>query len=117
MALASDATPQKVCPHCATLAYTADRRCPYCRRSYRRHTLLAVAAMLLVTVATLLGGAALGLALVRDRVETEVDRRIRTVQDDVSREVRGLRRDVRSELERRLPSAAPGDGIPSQPGG
>ena len=30
------APPQRVCPHCATIAYSAERNCPFCGRSYRR---------------------------------------------------------------------------------
>jgi hypothetical protein len=103
MAQESDATPQRVCPHCATLAYTAEPRCPYCRRSYRRHPLLAVAAMLLVTAALVLGGVAYMLVAFGDDLDSELDRQVQTVQDDFRRDVRGLRRDLRSELERRLP--------------
>src|SRR4051812_16506988 len=43
------APPQRVCPHCATLAYSAESHCPFCGRSYKRRVLPAVAAMLLVT--------------------------------------------------------------------
>lgn len=103
----TDATPQRACPHCATLAYTADPRCPYCRRPYRRRTLLAVAAMLLVTAAAVLGGVAYMLTAFGEELDSELDRQVRTVQDDFSRDVRGLSRDLRSELERRLPQAPP----------
>lgn len=104
MAAPSDSTPQRVCPHCATLAYTAGARCPYCRRAYRRHPLLVVAAMLLVTAAAVLGGMAVLLTAVGDELDSELDRQVRTVQDDFSRDVRGLRRDLRRELDRRLPA-------------
>jgi hypothetical protein len=104
----SPATPQRVCPHCATLAYTADRRCPYCRRAYRRHTLLAVAAMLLVTAAAVLGGVLYMLTAFGDELESELDRQVRTVQDDFGRDVDRLQRDIESELDRRLPAPPAG---------
>ena len=105
------ATPQRVCPHCATLAYTADRRCPYCRRSYRRHPLVGVALMLLVTAAAVLGGVLYMLMAFGDELESELDRQVTTVQDDFSRDVRGLQRDIEAELDRRLPAApSPGGG-------
>lgn len=115
MASPSDATPQRVCPHCATLAYTADRRCPYCRRAYRRHPLVAVAAMLLVTAAAVLGGVAYMLTVFGDEVDSELDRQVRTVQDDFSRDVRGLRGDIRRELERRLPATPQSGGTLTVP--
>ncbi|MBA2517139.1 MAG: hypothetical protein H0V22_07485 [Solirubrobacterales bacterium] len=104
MASTSDATPQRVCPHCATLAYTAERRCPYCRGSYRRHPLVAVAAMLLITAAAVLGGVAYMLSAFAAELDSQLNRQVRTVQDDFSRDVRGLRRDLRRELDRRLPA-------------
>ncbi len=104
MAAAPDATPQRVCPHCATLAYSAERRCPYCRRSYRRHPLVGVAAMLLVTAAAVLGGVAYMLTAFGDELDSELNRQVRTVQDDFGGDVRGLRRDIRRELDRRLPA-------------
>jgi len=104
MAATPDATPQRVCPHCATLAYSAERRCPYCRRSYRRHPLVGVAAMLLVTAAAVLGGVAYMLTAFGDELDSELNRQVRTVQDDFGGDVRGLRRDIRRELDRRLPA-------------
>lgn len=102
---ATAATPQRVCPRCSTLAYTGERRCPYCRGSYRRHPLLATAAMLLVTAALVLGGVAYMLTVAGDEVDSQLERQVRTVQDGFERDVRGLRRDLRRELDRRLPAA------------
>jgi hypothetical protein len=98
------ATPQRVCPHCATIGYTADRRCPFCRRPYRRRTLAAVAAMLLVSVLVLLGAFFAMLVVAGNTLESELDRQVRTVQEDFDESVTGLRRDVRRELDRRLPA-------------
>ena len=53
------APPQRVCPHCATLAYSAESHCPFCGRAYKRRIVLPVAALLLVTAAVVLGGVAL----------------------------------------------------------
>ena len=98
------ATPQRICPHCATLAYTAASRCPYCRRGYRRHPQLAVAAMLLVTAAAVLGGVYSMLTSFGDELDSELDRQVRTVQRDFDRDVRDLERGIRRELDRRLPA-------------
>lgn len=111
MASTSSATPQRVCPHCSTLAYSAERRCPYCRRSYRRHPLLVVAAMLLVTAAVVLGGVASMLLAFADELDSQLDRQVRTVQDDFGQDVRGLSRDLRRELDRRLPAPPAGDAL------
>ncbi len=99
-------TPQRVCPHCATLAYTTERRCPYCRRSYRRHPLMAVAVMLLITAAAVLGGVYAMLGVFGDELDSELDRQVRTVQGDFERDVAGLERSIRRELDRRLPEGA-----------
>ena len=104
----SPATPQRVCPHCATLAYTAERRCPYCRRAYRRHPLAGVAAMLAVTAATVLGGVLYMLTAFGDELESELDRQVTTVQDNFGRDVRRLERTLEAELDRRLPAAPAG---------
>jgi len=107
MASPTSATPQRVCPHCATVAYTGAGRCPYCRRSYRRRILPAVATMLLVTAVLVLGGVYYLLTEFGDQLDSELDRQVRTVQDDLDRDVDGLERTIRRELERRLPPAAP----------
>ena len=102
------ATPQRVCPHCATVAYTGAGRCPYCRRSYRRRILPAVAAMLLVTAALVLGGVYYLLTEFGDQLDSELDRQVTTVQGDFERDVEGLERSIRRELDRRLPTAPAG---------
>lgn len=111
----TDATPQRVCPHCSTLAYTAGSRCPYCRRSYTRHPLPMVAAMLLVTAAIVLGGVALMLMAFGAELDSQLDRQVQTVQDDFARDLRGLRRDVRRELEQQLPQAPGAGAAPAGP--
>lgn len=112
MATPTAATPQRVCPHCSTVAYTGGGRCPYCRRSYRRRTLPAVAAMLLLTAAVILGGVSYLLMEFGRQLDSELDRQVRAVQRDFSRDVEGLERGIRRELDRRLPSAPAGQGGP-----
>jgi len=105
MAAPTAAAPQRVCPHCATVAFTAGRRCPYCKRSYTRHVLAGVAAMLLVTAAVVLGGMYVLLLEFGNTLDSELDRQVRTVQGDLDSSIRGLERDLRRELDRRLPAA------------
>lgn len=107
MATPVPSTPQRVCPHCATVSFTAGRRCPSCRRGFRRHTLAGVAAMLLATAAVVLGGVYFLLLEFGNTLESELDRQVRTVQEGFDDDVRGLQRDFREELDRRLPSVAP----------
>ena len=66
--------PQRVCPHCASIARTADARCPFCRRAYRRRSPLpAYAVGLLLAVATTLGGVALMLQSFGDSLDRELE--------------------------------------------
>ena len=99
------APPQRVCPHCATLAYSAEPRCPFCGRSYRRRILPAVAAILLVTAAVVLGGVAMMLVAAGNEFDSRVDRQVENVQDDFGTDVDRLERRIRRELDRRLPIA------------
>jgi hypothetical protein len=94
---------QRVCPHCARIAHTDDRRCPFCGRAYNRKLLPKLALLLLVFTAGTLGGVAAMLAAFGDRLETELDTRVGTVEADLDRSVRDLGDDIRQELERRLP--------------
>jgi hypothetical protein len=97
------APPQRVCPHCATLAYSAEPRCPFCGRSYKRRIVAAVAAMLLVTAAVVLGGVALMLVAFGDELDRRIDSQVESVQDDFGSDVDRLERRIRNELDRRLP--------------
>ncbi len=99
---------QRVCPHCARIAHTDDRRCPFCGRGYRRRTLAWVALMLVVFAAGILGGVAAMLAAFGDRLETELDTRVSTVQRELDDSVRQIGEDVQAEIERRLPQSGPG---------
>jgi hypothetical protein len=88
--------PQRLCPHCARISRATGRRCPYCGRSFRRHVLPAVAAMLLVTGALVVGALYVMLNAAADEVDSRVNREL----DKVTRNVE---RDIRRELDRRLP--------------
>ena len=98
---------QRLCPHCHSFAQTADDRCPYCRRRYRRHTLAAVAAVAAVTAAVVLGGVALMLASFGGTLEDELDNQVSTVQRDFDRDVQDLQRRIERELDERLGTPAP----------
>jgi hypothetical protein len=93
---------QRVCPHCARIAHTDARRCPFCRHAYTRRPLVAIAALLLVFAAGILGGTALILMSVGDRVEDEVTRQVNTVQRDLDRSVRSVGDDLADQLDERL---------------
>jgi hypothetical protein len=101
--------PQRVCPHCSTIARTADARCPFCRRPYRHRSLLpALAATFLLTVATTLGGVALMLQTFGDSLDRELDDQVDVVQRDFDRDVSRLERRIEAELDARLgPAEAP----------
>ena len=104
---ASSATqpPQRVCPHCSTIARTADARCPFCRRAYRRRSPLPVVAVaLLLAVAATLGGVALMLQSFGDSLDRELEDQVDVVQRDFDRDVRRLEQRITEELDRRLPA-------------
>jgi hypothetical protein len=98
--------PQRACPHCARISRASGGRCPYCGRPFRRRVLPAVAAMLAVTAAVVLGGVWVMLTQFGDELDSELDRQVETVQGDLDRDLRGIQRDIRRELDRRLPSPA-----------
>jgi hypothetical protein len=93
---------QRVCPHCARIAHTDARRCPFCGRGYKRRLLLTMAVMLTVFAVGLLGGMALMLAAIGERVEDELDTRIGTVQTEVQRSVEQVGDDLAEQLDQRL---------------
>ncbi len=96
--------PQRVCPHCSTLARTADARCPFCRGAYRRRSPLpAFAIALLLAVATMLGGTALMLESFGDSLDRELEEQVDVVQRDFDRDVRRLEDRIERQLDERLP--------------
>src|SRR5215470_4061876 len=98
------APPQRVCPHCATVAYSAERHCPFCGRSYKRHVLPAVAAMLLVTAAVIIGAVAVMFVKAGDEFDTRINRQVDRVQGDFNNEVDRLDRRIQRQLDERLPA-------------
>ena len=94
---------QKLCPSCSTLAYTADRRCPWCGAGYKRRVWGPLLALLLVQTALVLGGVAYMLTVVGDEVDATLDERVTDVQRDLDDSFDRVRRSVREELDRRLP--------------
>src|ERR687893_3231573 len=95
---------QRVCPHCARIAHTDQRRCPFCGRAYNRKLLPKLALMLVVFAAVVLGGTAAMLTAFGGRLEDELDTRVTTVQDELDQSVERIGDDVREEIERRLPA-------------
>lgn len=95
---------QRVCPHCARISYADGRRCPYCGRAFRRSSgLLPIAAMLAVFAAVVLGGVALMLLAAGREIDEQLDREVQRVERELERNFDGIQRDVREELDRRLP--------------
>jgi hypothetical protein len=100
------AAAQRVCPHCARISYATGRRCPYCGRGFRRSTLPAVAAMLVVFAAVILGGFYLMLVAAGDELDDRLDREVDRVERQFDRNLEGIEADIRQELDRRLPETA-----------
>jgi hypothetical protein len=98
------AATQRVCPHCARLSYDTSATCPYCGRGFRRHTLAAVALMLVIFAAGILGGVALMFLAAGDELDRRLDSEVNRVQRDLERDFDGIERNVRRELDRRLPA-------------
>jgi hypothetical protein len=96
---------ERVCPHCAGISRTSGRRCPYCGRGFRRRLLPGIAALMLVFAVGILGGVGAMLVYAGQRVDDQLNRKVRSVQDDFSREIGGVQRDIRRELDQRLPAA------------
>ncbi len=103
---------QRVCPHCSTIAVTPERSCPHCRRSYFRGSVLPwVAALALLQTALTIGAVAYLLSTFGDALEIELDDQVQVVQRDFEQEIDGLdrrvRRELRRELDARLPQTVP----------
>ena len=103
---------QRVCPHCSTIAVTPEQRCPRCRRSYTRRSILPwVGLLALLQTALTIGAVAVLLAAFGDALETELDDQVSVVQRDFERGIDGLatdvRRELRDELDARLPPVSP----------
>jgi hypothetical protein len=90
---------QKLCPRCSTLAYTSDRRCPWCGSSYKRRIVPALAALLLLQAALILGGMAYLAVVAGDQVDTRIDREVTRFERDLDTSFDQVRREVRQELD------------------
>lgn len=64
----------------------------------------ATAAMLALLAVVVIGAVALLLGSFGDQLDRELDRQVRTVQEDFDRDVDDLQDDLRRELDRRLPA-------------
>jgi len=102
---------QRVCPRCSTIAVTSEARCPWCRRSYSRSVGSWVAALALLQTALTVGAVAYLLGTFGDALGTELGDQVQVVQRDFERELEGLdssvRRELRRELDARLPQTVP----------
>jgi hypothetical protein len=95
---------QKLCPHCSALAYTVERRCPWCGGGYRRRLWPALLAVALVqTVVILTTTAALFIAA-GDELDSRLDREVSAVERDIEASFEDVREDIRTEFDRRLPA-------------
>jgi RNA polymerase subunit RPABC4/transcription elongation factor Spt4 len=95
---------QKVCPRCSTLAYTGDRRCPWCGASYKRRAWPALFVLLLVQTALVLGGVAAMFLVAGNEVDRKLDDEISRVERDLDDSFDEVERSVRQELDRRIPT-------------
>lgn len=94
---------QRVCPHCARISYDSGRRCPYCGRGFRRSVVLPIAALLTVFAVIVLGGMYAMLVIAGEELDERLDREVSRVEREMERNFDGIQRDVREELDRRLP--------------
>lgn len=102
--------PQRLCPHCASVAVTAAPSCPWCGRSYRRaSTLPVIVAVLLVQTVIVVGVMVYALSGTGNSVQSQVDAGVAQIQREIDARVRevqtAVRQDLRDELDRRLPAA------------
>ena len=108
MSTPPDPAPQRLCPHCASVAVTAAPQCPWCGRSYRRRVVPAVAAMLILQAAVVLAVTLYALSLTGNTVQDQVDDGITQIEREIDRQVSDIdstvRQELRDELDRRLPA-------------
>jgi hypothetical protein len=94
---------QRVCPHCARISYDSGRRCPFCGRAFRRSVVLPIAALLTVFALVVLGGMYAMLVAFGNELDDQLDREVQRVERELDRNFDGIQRDIREELDRRLP--------------
>jgi hypothetical protein len=99
---------QRVCPHCARISFESGARCPYCGHSFKRGTgLVGLGLLLLVFAAVVLGGMFLMLVAAGNEADRKLDREVGRVERNLNGQFDQIQRDVRSELDRRLPAPTP----------
>jgi hypothetical protein len=98
---------QRVCPHCARISYDSGRRCPYCGRGFRRSIVFPMAVLLTVFALLVLGGMYAMFVVAGSEVDEQLDREVQRVERELERNFDGIQRDVREELDRRLPEPTP----------
>jgi RNA polymerase subunit RPABC4/transcription elongation factor Spt4 len=95
---------QKLCPHCSTLAYTVERRCPWCGGGYRRRLWPALLAVAVVQTAIILAATAALFVAAGNELDNRLDREVSRVQRDLDASFEDVQQDIRAELDRRLPA-------------
>jgi hypothetical protein len=98
---------QKLCPRCSTLAYTVERRCPWCGGGYRRRLWPALLAVAVVQTVVILAATAALLVAAGDELDDRLDREVSRVQRELDASFADVRQDIREELDRRLPASSP----------
>ncbi len=96
---------QKVCPRCSTLAYTGDRRCPWCGASYKRRAWPGLFVLLVVQTVLVLAGVAYMFVVAGDEVDRKLDDEVSRVEGNLDDRFDQVQRAIREELDRRM--AAP----------
>ena len=98
---------QRVCPHCARISFESGPRCPYCGSSFHRGGLASLAALLAVFAIVVLGGVALMLLVFGNELDNRINREVDRVHREFETDFDGIRKEVREELDRRLPEPTP----------
>jgi hypothetical protein len=98
---------QRVCPRCARISFESGARCPYCGGSFQRRGLLGFALLLAVFAIVILGGVGLMLVAAGNEFDRRINREVDRVHREFETDFDGIRREVREELDRRLPSPTP----------
>ena len=90
------------------MSYESGARCPYCGRGFTRSSgLVGMAFLLLVFAAVVLGGMFLMLVAAGHEADRKLDREVNRVERNIDGQFEQVKRDVRSELDRRLPTPTP----------
>jgi RNA polymerase subunit RPABC4/transcription elongation factor Spt4 len=95
---------QKLCPRCSALAFTDGPRCPWCGGGYRRRRWPALLVLALVQTAVTLAGVAAMLLAAGNELDRRLDDEVRGVRQELNASFDSVTREVRRELDRRLPA-------------